>query len=117
MPGRRPVRLANLIQEKIASLILDGSVKDPRVDSFISITRVEVSKDLSYADVFVSSFKSAEGPEKGAAGLQAAAPFIQKTIFKSMRVRVAPRLRFHADRGIQEAFFLNQKIDALVKET
>ena len=51
----RTERLGQLIQEMISALILEGRIKDPRVSSFISITRVNVSRDLSYADVYVSN--------------------------------------------------------------
>lgn len=111
----RTERIANLIQEKIGTLILDGCIKDPRVDSFLSVTRVDVSKDLSYADVFVSGYKSQSELVTSVAGLSSAAGYIQSLLAASMHIRATPRLRFHADTGIQEAFVLNQKIDALVK--
>ncbi|MDR2490854.1 MAG: 30S ribosome-binding factor RbfA [Spirochaetaceae bacterium] len=111
----RTARVAHLIQEKIGTLILDGCIKDPRVDSFLSVTRVDVSKDLSYADVFISGYKSRGDLVKSVAGLSSAAGYIQSLLAASMHIRATPRLRFHADTGIQEAFVLNQKIDALVK--
>ena len=111
----RTERIANLIQEKIGTLILDGCIKDPRVDSFLSVTRVDVSKDLSYADIFISGYKSQSELVNGVAGLTSAAGYIQSLLAASMHIRATPRLRFHADTGIQEAFVLNQKIDALVK--
>ena len=111
----RTERVANLIQEKIGTLIVDGCIKDPRVDSFLSVTRVDVSKDLSYADVFVSGYKSRSELITSVAGLSSAAGYIQSLLAASMHIRATPRLRFHADTGIQEAFVLNQKIDALMK--
>lgn len=101
------------VQEKISSLILENRIKDKRVSSFISITKVDVSKDLSYADVYVSDIRG-KGMERGVEGLQSAAAFIQSQIAASMRIRKTPRLRFHADSGIGKGFDLIQKIDALV---
>jgi ribosome-binding factor A len=117
MNAQREIRLGKLIQEKIGALIVEGKIKDPRVDSFLTITRVEVSRDISFADVFVSSYKTEEGLRKGVAGLQSAASFIQGKLAAQMRVRQTPRLRFHADNGIREAFVLNQKIDELIVST
>ncbi|GHU43295.1 ribosome-binding factor A [Spirochaetia bacterium] len=114
--GNRIERLGRLIQEKIGGLIVDGTIKDPRVDSFLSVTRVDVSRDLSYADVFISSFKSEEGLAKGVEGLQSAAGFIQSKLAGVMRIRQTPRLRFHTDMGLRLGFELNQKIDELVKD-
>ncbi|GHV86433.1 ribosome-binding factor A [Spirochaetia bacterium] len=115
MPSFRTDRVGNLIQEKIGELIVSGKVKDPRVDSFLSVTRVTVSRDLSYADVFVSSYKTGAGLAKGVTGLQSAAGFIQSQLAKCMHIRSTPHLRFHEDLGVREGFDLIQKIDGLVQ--
>ncbi|MDR3302025.1 MAG: 30S ribosome-binding factor RbfA [Spirochaetaceae bacterium] len=109
----RNIRVAALVQEKVGSLIIEGKIKDPRVDSFLSITRVSVSRDFSYADLYVSSYKTDAGLEKGVEGLQSAAGFIQAKLAESMRVRQTPKLRFHVDKIFREAFELNKKIDEL----
>jgi ribosome-binding factor A len=109
-------RVGRLIQEKIGALIVEGKVKDPRVDPFLSITRVAVSRDLAYADCYVSSFKSA-GLSTGVEGLQNAAGFIQSQLAKAMHIRHTPRLRFHEDRGIREGFELVRKIGDLARDT
>ena len=114
MSGFRTERLGQSIQEKISSLILEGRIKDGRVSSFLSITRVDVSKDLSYADVYVSDIRE-KNIEKGAEGLQSAAGFIQSQLGSMMRVRKIPRLRFHPDSSIGESFDLIKKIDELVQ--
>jgi ribosome-binding factor A len=111
----RTVRVANLIRGKIAALILEGGVKDPRVDSFLTITHVDVSKDLQYADVFVSSYKTEEGLSRGVEGLNSAAGFIQSALGSALHIRATPRLRFHADTALRDAFALNQKIDGLAQ--
>ena len=115
MSSLRTGRLGSLIQEKIGELIVGEKLKDPRIDSFLSITRVEVSRDLSYADVFVSSYKSETGLIKGVDGLQSAAGFIQAQLAKTMHIRSTPRLRFHADMGIREGFNMIQKLETLVE--
>ena len=55
----RQRKLEDQIREELSSLILGGEVKDPRVGPFVSLTRVEAARDLSYARVFVSSFAAA----------------------------------------------------------
>ena len=115
MPKFRTERVANIIQEKISSLILEGKIKDKRVSSFLSITKIDVSGDLSYADVYVSDIRG-KNIEKGAEGLQSAAGFIQSQLGSSMHIRKIPRLRFHADTRIGEGFDLIQKIDKVIKE-
>jgi len=110
----RSERLGLSIQEKIGSLILEGRIKDNRVSSFLSITKVDVSKDLSFADVYVSDIRG-KGMEKGTEGLQSAAGFIQSQLALTMHIRKIPRLRFHADTSIGEGFDLIKKIEEIVK--
>ena len=111
----RTERLGQLIQEKIGSLILEGKVKDNRVNTFISITKVDVSKDLSFADVYVSDIRG-NISEKEVEGLQSAAGFLQSKLGDVMHIRKTPRIRFHADKSISESFDLIKKIEKLVEE-
>ena len=110
----RTERLGRLIQEMIGALILEGRIKDPRVTPFVSITRVSVSGDLSFADVYVSNIREAANPGHNAEGLQSAAGFIQSRLGAALKIRKIPRLRFHADTSIREGFDLVQKIEGLV---
>jgi len=108
----RVERLGQMFQEKISSLILEGRIKDKRVNSFLSITKVDVSNDLSYADVYVSDVRG-KNIERGAEGLQSAAGFIQSQLGASMHIRKIPHLRFHADTSIGEGFDMIKKIENL----
>jgi ribosome-binding factor A len=114
MAEYRTERLGALIQQKIASLILEGKIKDPRVVPFLSITGVRVSRDLSYADVYVSNIRSGANIERGAAGLQSAAGFIQSQLGAVMKIRKIPHLRFHPDTGIRDGFDMIKKLESLV---
>jgi len=114
MPTFRTERLGQTIQEKIGSLILEGKVKDSRVNTFISITKVDVSKDLSYADVYVSDIRG-NITEKEVEGLKSAAGFIQSQLGASMHIRKIPHLRFHSDKSISESFEIIKKIEELVE--
>ena len=116
MGEHRLTRVGTLIQEKIGTMIVEGRVKDPRVDTFLTITRVRVSRDLSFAYVYVSSYKSAEGLKKGVEGLKSAAGFIQAQLSTKMRMRQTPRLRFHEDEGMRAGFEMVQKIEGLTGE-
>jgi len=115
MHGFRTDRLGQTIQQKIGSLILEGKIKDNRVNSFLSITKVKVSNDLSYADIYVSDIRGSL-KEKEVEGLQSAAGFIQSHLAKDMHIRRIPHLRFHGDTSIGESFDLIKKIESLVEE-
>lgn len=110
-------RLNDQLRDEISKLILRGDVKDPRVSTFLSINRVEVTTDLGYAKVYVSSFLPDNQVGKGVDGLNAAAGFIQREIAKKLRIRQFPKLQFVVDSGMKEGFQMVQKLNELEKES
>lgn len=110
-------RLNDQLRDEISNLILKGEVKDPRVSTFLSINRVEVTTDLGYAKVYVSSFLPDNQVEKGVNGLNAAAGFIQREIAQKLRIRQFPKLQFLVDSGMKEGFTMVQKLNQLEKES
>jgi len=110
-------RLNDQLRDEISQLILRGEVKDPRVSTFLSINRVEITNDLAYAKVYVSSFLPDGELKHGVAGLNAAAGFIQREIAKKLQIRKFPKLQFIIDSGMKEGFKMVQKLNALEKES
>lgn len=110
-------RLGNLLREEIATLIMRHEVKDPRVNEFLTINRVEVVKDLSCAKVYVSSFLDDASVERGVKGLQSAAGFIQSAIAKKVSIYRFPKLTFVADFSMKEGYKMVQKLNALENES
>ena len=113
----RMQRLDAQLREEISSLLLRGEIKDPRVSNFLSINRVDVSSDLSYAKVYVSTFLSDAQLEKGVDGLNNAAGFIQSSIAKKLRIRKFPKFTFVVDKGMKEGFHMVQRLTELEKES
>ena len=109
-------RLGEQLREEIASMILTHQIKDPRVNEFISINRVEVAGDLAYAKVYVSSFMDDNSVRRAARGLQSAAGFIQCTIAKKLSIYKFPKLTFIADFSMKEGYKMVQTLNALEKE-
>ena len=112
----RTERVGRLIQEKIGALIVEGKIKDPRVNPFLSVTRVQVSRDFSWAEVYVSTFRPEANLARGVLGLQSAAGFIQSHLAREIRIRQTPRLRFHEDPGIREGFEMVKRIEGLTDQ-
>jgi ribosome-binding factor A len=69
----RLIRLGGQIRDEISKMIAKQTIKDPRVSTFLSINLVELSGDLGFAKVYVSSFMDDAQTEKGVKGLQSAA--------------------------------------------
>jgi ribosome-binding factor A len=106
-------RIQNLLREQVSEMIMREVIKDPRVNTMLSITEVKISKDLAYADLFVSSFEGHKKLERSVEALNHAAGFIQHKLKSVLRLRTTPILRFKADPGIEYGFEISKKIDAL----
>ncbi len=113
MSELRQRRVEEQLQREISALILSGEIKDPRVNSFLSITRVEAARDYSHARAWVSTFQDGDSLEKGVAGLNSAAPWIQGVIGRKLGMRLTCKLHFEADEGIREGFQMTQRLKGL----
>ena len=109
----RLAKLGEQIRGEISNLICTQKVKDPRVSTFLTINRVEIAADLAYAKVYVSSFLPEGQIEKGVAGLNSAAGFIQSSIAKKLTIRKFPKLTFIADNSIKEGFEMVNRLNQL----
>src|SRR3989304_2198144 len=99
MDSKRTKRIASLLRDELSDLVLHA-VKDPRIDSLLSITDVEVSRDVSLAKVYVSYYGSDEKCAEIVAALNHAAGFFQKEIAKRVRLRLTPHFAFFHDPSI-----------------
>jgi len=109
----RLTKLAEQIRQEISQLIFSGKIKDPRVSSFLSINRVEVSRDLAYAKIYVSSFMDKHKTKQGVRGLENASGFIRTTLAKKLHIHQCPQFTFIYDESIQEGFNMVKKLEAL----
>ncbi len=109
-------RLNDQLRDEISQLILRQEIKDPRVSTFLCVNRVEVTNDLSYAKVFVSSFQPDSQVAVGVAGLNSAAGFIQREIAQKLRIRKFPKLQFYVDEGMKQGFKMIQKLNELERQ-
>jgi len=107
-------RVESLIREKVSSLIMMGEVKDPRVDSTITLTRVKAAGDLASARVWVSSFGGEEATKRAVQGLNNAAGFIQSRLGREIHMRNTPRLYFSADNSIRDGLTVNRLIEEAI---
>ena len=110
MPSKRIARLNEQLRREIASL-LHSEVRDPRVGP-VSVTAVEVAADLMSARVFVRMLGTEEERAEGLVGLEAAAPFLRRTLGKMLHIRRVPELRFREDRSMEHA----QRIESILHD-
>jgi ribosome-binding factor A len=110
MPGRRTDRVSVLIQRELSDII-QRELKDPRV-TFCTISQVEVSADLRYADVKVSVIGDKKQKRNSIAGLKNAAGFLRREVVQRIGLRHAPELRFELDDSVDQLM----RIDHLLKQ-
>ena len=110
MPGRRTDRVSVLIQRELSDII-QRELKDPRV-GFCTISQVEVSADLKYADVKVSVVGNKRQKQNSIIGLKSAAGFLRREVVQRIGLRHAPELRFELDDSVDQLM----RIDYLLKQ-
>lgn len=116
MSRYRTQRLNDLLRDEISALILNGRVKDYRVSNFLSVNRVDISRDLCFAKVYVSSFLPDAQVQKGVEGLNSAAGFIQRVLAGKMRIRQFPHLTFYFDKSMKDGFNMAQRLSQMEAE-
>ncbi|MFO7848822.1 MAG: 30S ribosome-binding factor RbfA [Spirochaetia bacterium] len=109
MSDVRIKRVESQLRDEIATMILRGIIKDPRVNESLIITAVHVSRDTSTAKVYVSSYSEEELTE-GVTGLNHAAGFIQSRIAKVLKTRYTPKLSFVDDHSIRDGTEIIKKM-------
>lgn len=106
-PSKRPEQVGETIRQVIADAITRGELRDPRV-GFVTVTRVDASRDLSHATVLVSVMGSEEEKQRSLEGLANAAGFFRTRITRALSSRTVPELHFTLDRGLEHAARINQ---------
>ena len=108
--NRRTIRLNQLRREELARLLRE-EIKDPRVRS-VTITRVDATQDLSYADVYVRTLTDEIPVDDAIVGLESAEGFVRRRLGRELHLRRIPDFRFHADRALEHV----QRIEVLLDE-
>ncbi|KID54637.1 ribosome-binding factor A [Pseudoalteromonas luteoviolacea] len=111
----RTDRVAQQIQKEIA-VILQREIKDPRL-GMVTVSAVEVSRDLSYAKIFVTvlSSKSDEDTKQNLAILNDATGYIRSLLGKRIRARIMPELRFVLDNSLMEGMRISNLVDEVIR--
>ena len=103
----RSDRVSGLLRRELAQLI-QKEARDPEI-GFISLSDVEVSRDLAHAKVFVTVFEEGKAAESLKA-LQHAAGYFRKRLGQQLRMRNIPELHFVHDASVETG----QRMDRLI---
>lgn len=98
---RRVARVAELIKREVSQLLM-YEIRDERVGAgMVSVTDVEVSRDLQHAKIFVSIYSTDEVRRSTMAGLKAASGFVRRELGQRIRLRRTPEVVFIEDRSLE----------------
>ncbi len=114
----RPKRLNRISEEikRVTAEIINYELKDPRINNMTSITRVDVTNDLSYANIYISVLGDDLEKEKTLEGLESAKGFIRREIGNRVDLRHLPEPVFHIDKSIEQGIYISKLIDKVKKE-
>ena len=90
------------MREEIATF-LANDIKDPRILGLVTVTAVEVTRDLRHAKVFVSVLGSESQRAATFEGLAGVAPHLRGRVGRALRLRAAPEIEFRNDESIAHA--------------
>ena len=114
MAGFKINRITSDIRQALSTLLRE--VKDPRVSKLLSIVKVDVSGDLSYATVYVSAIEGSEKTAESVKALKNASGFLRRELGSALKLRKVPELRFVADDSIEQSANISRIIKSFDTE-
>lgn len=114
MANYRGGRINEEIRRELSNII-QNEIKDPRLTAMVSITRVDVTKDLRYAKVFVSLFGNDDEKVNSLSALKSSAGFMRKEIGHRINLRYTPEIIIEVDNSIEHSMHM-ESIFSTIKE-
>ncbi|MCR5485689.1 MAG: 30S ribosome-binding factor RbfA [Clostridiales bacterium] len=112
MAGYKTDRVAEDIKREITAVIRE--LKDPRVaGSFLTVVRVDVSSDASFAKVYISALEGIETAQNAVKGLKNATGYIRREVGGNLHLRKTPELKFIADDSVAHGIGIAKIINDL----
>ena len=116
MPTRRQEKVARVVKEAVSDAIVNH-LNDPRIEGFVSVTRVDMAGDLRSADVYLSIFGGDDAAQnKTFEAITHAKSRIQSLLAGKLKCKFCPVLRFHRDEKFKRTLETMKLIDQAVGE-
>lgn len=115
MANHRSGRINEEVKKEVSNIIRND-IKDPRITSMISVTEVKVTKDLSYANVYLSVFGGSKEQEEATFNaIKKSSGFIRKELGRRIKLRVTPEVVIERDSSIAQGMHIDSLL-AKIKE-
>ncbi len=115
LPYKRAERVGELIHREICRILLE-QVKDPRINA-LTVTRIELSKDLQVAKVFVSLIGDDRQKTAAMRGLESAKKYIRRELGQNLELRYTPELIFRYDESLAYSQHMQEVIEQLKQQS
>ncbi len=109
----RPERVCEQMRREV-SQILQEEIKDPRI-GFITVIRVEITKDLRFARIFYSILGKDKDQKEAKEALESAHGFIRRLIGQRLKLRLTPEIVFIYDKSSEYSIEIQEALDRLKK--
>ncbi len=114
MTRLRPERVQEALRQEISRVALE-EIKDPRV-GFLTITKVELTKDLRFAKVYFSVLGGAKEKALALKGLNSAKGYIKGVVADRIKLRMVPEISFRIDESIEHTGEIYDLFDRIKKK-
>jgi len=112
--NNRMERVKEDIRRELSAIM--RSIKDPRLSPMTSVVAVEVTKDMKYANMYVSIMGSEEEKSSSLEALKNATGFIKRELGQRLSLRGVPHPSFVIDRSIDYGAHINELIAKINKD-
>lgn len=109
-PNFHKERLAGLLQREITQVI-SRELRDPRIPTIVTVTRVQLGTDLRNATVYISLMEKNENGEDIIAALNKAAPYIQHLVAGRITIKHFPRIYFKYDDALEHTQHIHKLLE------
>ncbi|MDD4569045.1 MAG: 30S ribosome-binding factor RbfA [Tepidanaerobacteraceae bacterium] len=111
MDFSRNERIAEEIKKNVSQIIND--LKDPRIDGLISVTSVEVTKDLRHAKILISLYSDKTKKDSIFNAINNAKGYIRRELANKIRIKYIPEISFKMDESIEYGIQINKLLEEI----
>lgn len=114
MAGYKINRITSDVRIALSELLRE--IKDPRISKLLSIVKVDISGDLSYATIYVSAIEGYETTVASVKALKGASGYLRRELGSRLKLRKVPELRFIADDSINISANISRIIENIKED-
>lgn len=115
MSYQRINRITEEIRKEVSNIIM-YYLKDPRINEMVTVVKAEVTRDLRYANIFVSVMGTEEVKKQAMEALKGASGFIRKELGSRLDIRYIPELQFKLDDSVDYSIKINKILKEIINE-